>query len=86
MYGREQASRAYITGESMEEDDMVMRIGNSLRTGERRTDEGGRAVSPRDYIRRCQGLAEGWPWQPPKDPLQSAPFTYLCTEFGMSVC
>ena len=49
---------------------MVMRIGNSLRTGERRTDGGGRAASPRDLIRRCQGLAEGWPWQPPKEPLQ----------------
>src|SRR6266700_3347103 len=58
-------------GESMEEDDMVMRVGNSLRQGgERRTDGGGRAASPRDHIRRCQGLAEGWPWQPPKDPLQ----------------
>ena len=39
-------------GESMEEDDMVMRVGNSLRQ-ERRTDRGGRAVSPRDLIRRC---------------------------------
>ena len=59
-------------GESMEEDDMVMSIGNSLSTGERerRTDGGGRAASLRDLIRRCQGLAEGWPWQPPKDPLQ----------------
>ena len=59
-------------GESMEEDDMVTRVGNSLSTGERerRTDGGGRAASLRDYIRRCQGLAEGWPWQPPKDPLQ----------------
>ena len=34
VYGREQASRAYITGESMEEDDMVMSIGNSLSTGD----------------------------------------------------
>jgi len=34
VYGREQASRAYITRESMEEDDMVMRIGNSLSTGD----------------------------------------------------
>ena len=33
--------------ESMEEDDMVMRVGNSLST-ERRTDEEGRAASPRD--------------------------------------
>ena len=46
-------------------------VGNSLRNKrERRTDKGGRAASPRDHIRRCQGLAEGWPWQPPKDPLQ----------------
>ena len=36
-------------GESMEEDDMVMRVGNSLKTErERRTDEEGRAVSPRE--------------------------------------
>ena len=28
-----------------------------------------RAASPRELIRRCQGLAEGRPWQPPKDPL-----------------
>ena len=44
-------------GESMEEDDMVMRAGNSLVL--RRTDEEGRAASLRDLIRRCQGLAEG---------------------------
>jgi hypothetical protein len=25
VYGREQASQAWVTGESMEEDDMVMR-------------------------------------------------------------
>jgi hypothetical protein len=30
----------------MEEDDMVMRVGNSLR-GKRRTDKEGRATSPR---------------------------------------
>ena len=42
--------------------------GNSL--VRRRTDEEGRAASLRELIRRCQGLAEGWPWQPPKDPLQ----------------
>jgi len=59
----------------MEEDDMVKsRVGNTLSTKrererERRTDEGGRAVSPRDLIWRCQCLVEGWPWQPPKDPL-----------------
>ena len=36
-------------GESMEEDDMVMRVGNSLSTErERRTDEEERAASPRD--------------------------------------
>ena len=40
-------------GESIEEDDMVMRVGNSLRQERRRTDRGGRAVSPRDLIRRC---------------------------------
>ena len=56
--------------ESMEEDDMVKsRVGNTL--VRRRTDEEDkRAISPRDLKRRCQGLAEGWPWQPPKDPLQ----------------
>jgi len=53
----------------MEEDDMVKsRYGNTS-YGERRTDEEGRAVSLRELIRRCQGLAEGQPWQPPKDPL-----------------
>ena len=53
MYGREQASRAYITGESIEEDDIVKsRVGNSLRQ-ERQTNKGGRAASPRDLIRRC---------------------------------
>ena len=42
----------------MEEDDMVIRVGNSLVL--RRTDkEDKRAVSPRELIRRCQGLAEG---------------------------
>jgi hypothetical protein len=45
----------------MEEDDMVIRVGSSLmRERERRTDEEDkRAVSPRELIRRCQGLAEG---------------------------
>jgi hypothetical protein len=43
----------------MEENDMVMRGGSSL-GGKRRTDkEDKRAVSPRELIRRCQGLAEG---------------------------
>jgi len=46
VYGREQASRAWVIGESMEEDDMVMRVGNSL-VGKRRTDEERRAASPR---------------------------------------
>ena len=58
--------------ESMEEDDMVKsRVGNTPSTErERRTDEEDkRAASPRDHIRRCQGLAEVWPWRPPKDPL-----------------
>ena len=46
MYGREQVSRALVTRESMEEDDMVMRVGSSLvlRERERRTDEEGRAA------------------------------------------
>ena len=49
MYGREQASQAWVTGESMEEDDMVIRVGNSLvLRGERRTNKEGRAASPRD--------------------------------------
>jgi hypothetical protein len=42
----------------MEEDDMVMRVGNSLSREERRTDEEGRAASLRDYK------------EVPKDPLQ----------------
>ena len=49
-------------GESMEEDDMVMRIGNSLSTGERRTD-GGRKKgckpkgSNKEVPRPSRGLA-----------------------------
>ena len=44
--------------ESIEEDDIVMRVGNSLKR--RQTDkEDKRAVSPKELIRRCQGLAEG---------------------------
>ena len=44
----------------MEEDDMVKsRYGNTLVRRERRTDEEGRAVSLRELIRRCQGVAEG---------------------------
>jgi hypothetical protein len=30
VYGREQASQAWVIGELMEEDDMVIRVGNSL--------------------------------------------------------
>ncbi len=42
VYGREQASRAYITGGSMEEDDMVKsRVGNTPST-ERETNRWGR--------------------------------------------
>ena len=45
--------------ESMEEDDMVMRVGSSLET-ERRTDEESKeGRRPEELIRRCQGLAEG---------------------------
>ncbi len=42
----------------MEEDNITMRVGNSLRTGERRTD-GGRGCKPEELIRGGQGLAEG---------------------------
>jgi hypothetical protein len=43
----------------MEEDDMVMRVGSSLRK-ERRTDEESKeGRRPEELIRRCQGLAEG---------------------------
>ena len=45
-------------GESMEEDDMVMRVGSSLR--KRQTDkESKEGRRPEELIRRCQGLAEG---------------------------
>src|SRR6266700_6547911 len=61
VYGREQASRAYITGESMEEDDMVMRVGNSLRQ-ERETNRWGRKGckpkgSYKEVPRPSRGLA-----------------------------
>ena len=47
-----------LQGESMEEDDMVMRVGSSL--GRRRTDgESKEGRRPEELIRRCQGLAEG---------------------------
>ena len=43
----------------MEEDDMVIRVGSSLRK-ERRTDkESKEGRRPEELIRRCQGLAEG---------------------------
>ena len=42
----------------MEEDDIVMRVGSSLR-GRRTDEEDKRAASLRELIRRCQGLAEG---------------------------
>ena len=78
MYGREQVSRVWVTGESMEEDDMVIRVGNSLVL--RRTDkEDKRAVSLRELIRRCQGLAEGQPWRPAKRSL-----IYLVVYIGLT--
>ena len=40
-------------GESIEEDDMVMRVGNSLVL--RRTDEGGRVASPRSLLGGAKG-------------------------------
>ena len=44
--------------ESMEEDDMVMRVGSSL--GRRRTDkESKEGRRPKELIRGCQGLAKG---------------------------
>ena len=55
--------------ESMEEDDMVMRVGSSLGKRERRTDEESKeGRRPEELIRRCQGLAEGYPWQPRRAP------------------
>ena len=36
----------------MEEDDIVMRVGNSL--VRRQTDEGGKGCKPEELIRRCQ--------------------------------
>ena len=55
-------------GESIEEDDMVIRVGNSL--VRRRTDkEDKRAISLRELIRRCQSLAKGQLWQPAKRSL-----------------
>jgi len=58
MVGSRQAKHE-SQGELMEEDNMVKsRYGNTL-YGERRTNKEGRAVSPRELIRRCQGLAKG---------------------------
>jgi hypothetical protein len=57
MVGGRQAEHK-SQGESMEEDDMVMRVGSSL--GRRRTDEESKeGRRPEELIRRCQGLAEG---------------------------
>ena len=44
--------------ESIKEDDMVKNsVGNSLvQKRERQTNEGGRAVSPKELIRRCQKI------------------------------
>jgi len=49
VYGRWQASRAWVTGESMEEDDMVKSRVWQYPRRERRTDEEGRAASPRSF-------------------------------------
>ena len=58
MYGREQASRAYITGESMEEDDMVK--SRAIPSYSEETNRWGRkGYKPEELIRRCQGLPEG---------------------------
>ena len=44
--------------ESIEEDDIVIRVGSSL--GRRRNDEESKeGRRPEEFIRRCQGLAEG---------------------------
>ena len=60
MYGREQASRAYITGESMEEDDMVKsRVGNTPSTETNRW--GRKGCKPKgsykEVLRPSRGLA-----------------------------
>ena len=58
VYGRGQASRARVTGV-----DGRGRYGKEsigIASWKRRTDEEDkRAASPRELIRRCQGLAEG---------------------------
>jgi len=43
----------------MEEDDMVIRVGNSL--VQRRTDEEGKGCKPEELIRRCQALPSARP-------------------------
>ena len=57
MVGSRQAEHE-LQGESMEEDDMVMRVGNSLRgRDEPMGEEGG--CKPEELIRGGQGLAKG---------------------------
>ena len=46
MVGSRQAKHK-LHKESMEEDDIVMRVGNSLEREERQTNRGGRAASPK---------------------------------------
>jgi hypothetical protein len=58
VYGREQASRAYITEGVDGRGRYGNEVGNSLRN-KRRTDEGGRGCKPEELIRGGQGLAEG---------------------------
>jgi len=41
----------------IEEDDIVIRVGNSL--VQRRIDKEGKGCKPKVLIRRCQGLAKG---------------------------
>ena len=48
--------------ESMEEDDIVIRVGNSLVL--RRTDEGGRVASPKEVPRASRRLALATPESP----------------------
>jgi hypothetical protein len=52
VYGREQASRARVTGESMEEDDMVKGIGIASYRDEPMKRR--RGCKPKVLIRRCQ--------------------------------
>ena len=58
MYSRERASRARVTEKSMEEDDVAKsRVGQYPHT--RRTDKERKGYKLEEFIRRCQGLAEG---------------------------